>query len=95
MTSKWHAKALVLKLIEEASIHDVERACEGARPPNKMRKQADMTSKGLAKVLVLKQIEDASRHDLERDVNTLVRKLINKPSRPDLKRSRKGARPPH
>ena len=66
MTSKSHAKALILKLIEEASIHDVERACEGARPPNKMRKQADMTSKGLAKELVLKLIEETSRHGFEK-----------------------------
>ena len=95
MTSISQAKALFHKLIEEASVQDVERACEGARPPNKMRKQADMTSKGLAMALVLKLIEDASRHDLERDANALVRKLIDEPSGPDLERSRKGARPPH
>ena len=95
MTSKGLAKVLVLKLIKDTSLHDLERACKGARPPNQLRKQADMTSRGQAKVLVLKLIEDASRHDHERDANTLIRKLIDEPSRPDLEWSRKGARPPH
>ena len=48
--------------------HDItsfKKAYSGARPPNKLRKQADMTAKGHAKVLVLKIIEETSKHDLE------------------------------
>ena len=66
MTSRGHAKAIVHKLIVETYRHDLKKACRGARPPNQLRKLADLTLKGHAKVLVPKLIEETSIHDHEK-----------------------------
>ena len=47
MTAKGHAKALVRKLIEEASRHDLEKACKGARPESKCGNKQTRPLKGM------------------------------------------------
>ena len=66
MTPRGHAKACVLKLIEETSGYDLERACKVARHQNNLGNKQDMTSIGHTKALVLKLIEETSRHDFEK-----------------------------
>ena len=64
MTSKGHAKVLILKVSKQTDMTTNGHAM--ALILKKLSKQADMTSKGHAKALVLKQTEETSRHDLER-----------------------------
>ena len=47
MTSKGQAMALVLKLIEEASRHDLEKACKGTRPESKCGNKQTRPLKGM------------------------------------------------
>ena len=65
MTSKGHAKALVLKPMRKQAVM-TSKGHAKALVLKPKRKLAYMTSNGHAKALILKPIEETSVHDLER-----------------------------
>ena len=68
MTSKGHAKALVLKPMRKQAVM-TSKGHATALVIKTMLKQTDMTSKGYAKALIHKPNEETSKHDLQRACN--------------------------
>ena len=93
LTAKVHAKALDLKLIEETSRPDLERACEAAHPLTSCANQQTLPRKGMrSHSSSYKQRKQA---DMTAKVHAkaLDLKLIEETSRQDLEKACKGTCP--
>ena len=93
MTSKGHAKALILKPTEETSRHDLVRACKAARPQTNRGNEQTGPQKGVQRHWSTNQLRKQADKTAKGHAKAVVLKPTEETSRHDRERACRGARP--